>query len=84
MTVSVERFLEALGDPDLARFDERFDARDVPQHVVAASDADRRPGGVALEPDWPVVDGDPQLGLRSRLRSTWMPSTTVSTSRGSR
>src|SRR5262249_49132762 len=63
----LERLLEALGDPELARLDERLDARDVSQHVVPATDADRRPGRVALEADGSEVDGDAELRLARRL-----------------
>src|SRR5262249_8258183 len=43
------------------------DSRDVPQHVVASADADRRTGSVPLEADQAVVDGDPQLCLPGRF-----------------
>src|SRR5262249_26740667 len=63
----LEGVLEALGDPDLARLDERLDAGDVAQQAEAAAHGHRLAVPVALEADPPVVHRDPELRLARRL-----------------
>src|SRR5207244_12204389 len=63
----LERLLEALGHPDLARLDEGLDPDDVAQEPESAPHGDGLSGAIALEADAPVVHRDPDLRLARRL-----------------